>query len=66
MIAKIFSFKLKTHETTKEHIPNMNAWLDLEIRLLKKKKNMKLSLKPVLKLIDKLWEKMILIDKPFL
>ena len=35
---KNLSFKLKTHETTKEHIPNMNAWLDLEIRILKKKK----------------------------
>ena len=34
---KNLSFKLKTHETTKEHITNMNAWLDLEIRLLKNK-----------------------------
>ena len=34
---KNLSFKHKTHETTKEHITNMNAWLDLEIRLLKNK-----------------------------
>ena len=29
--------KLKSHETTNEHITNMNTWIDLEIRLLKNK-----------------------------
>ncbi|XP_070031553.1 uncharacterized protein [Nicotiana tomentosiformis] len=31
------STKLKTHETTNEHIINMAAWIDLEIRLQKDK-----------------------------
>ncbi|KAH9779274.1 hypothetical protein KPL71_007666 [Citrus sinensis] len=30
---KNFSAKLKRHETTNEHITNMNAWVDLETRL---------------------------------
>lgn len=32
------SVKLKSHETTNEHITNMNTLIDLEIRLLKNKK----------------------------
>ena len=34
---KNLSYKLKTHETTNEHITNMNSWVDLEIRLSKNK-----------------------------
>jgi len=30
------SAKLKSHEITNEHITNMNAWIDLEMRLVKK------------------------------
>jgi hypothetical protein len=29
------SAKLKSHETTNEHITNMNDWINLEMRLLK-------------------------------
>ena len=29
------SNKIKNHETRKEHVTNMNAWIDLEMRLLK-------------------------------
>ncbi|KAK4557212.1 hypothetical protein RGQ29_007111 [Quercus rubra] len=31
------SNKIKNHETSKEHVTNMNAWIDLEMRLLKNK-----------------------------
>ena len=31
------SAKLKSHEITNEHITNMNAWIDLEKRLVKNK-----------------------------
>jgi len=31
------SAKLKSHEITNEHITNMNAWIDLEMRLSKDK-----------------------------
>ena len=31
------SNKIKKKKKTKEHITNMNAWIDLEIRLLKNK-----------------------------
>ena len=31
------SAKLKSHEITDEHITNMNAWIDLEMRLVKNK-----------------------------
>ena len=31
------SVKLKSHEITNEHITNMNAWIDLEMRLVKNK-----------------------------
>lgn len=31
------SVKLKSHEIMNEHITNMNAWIDLEMRLLKNK-----------------------------
>ncbi|KAL2957615.1 hypothetical protein AAZX31_18G158900 [Glycine max] len=31
------SAKLKSHEITNEHITNMNAWIDLEMRLVKNK-----------------------------
>ncbi|KAK4593670.1 hypothetical protein RGQ29_017677 [Quercus rubra] len=31
------SNKIKNHETSKEHVTNMNAWTDLEMRLLKNK-----------------------------
>jgi hypothetical protein len=34
---KNLSAKLKSHETTNEHITNMNAWVDLEMRLSKNK-----------------------------
>jgi hypothetical protein len=34
---KNLSVKLKSHETTNEHITNMNDWVDLEMRLLKNK-----------------------------
>jgi len=29
------SAKLKSHEISDEHIINMNAWIDLEMRLIK-------------------------------
>jgi hypothetical protein len=33
----VLTAKLKSHETTNyEHNTNMNAWVDLEMRLLKK------------------------------
>ena len=31
------SSKIRNHETTREHITNMNTWLDLEMRLSKNK-----------------------------
>ena len=31
------SNKIKNHETSKEYVTNMNAWIDLEMRLLKNK-----------------------------
>ncbi|KAK4544634.1 hypothetical protein RGQ29_032995 [Quercus rubra] len=31
------SNKIKNHETSKEHVTNINAWIDLEMRLLKNK-----------------------------
>ena len=31
------SNKIKNHETSKEHGTNMNAWIDLDMRLLKNK-----------------------------
>ena len=31
------SAKLKSHEITNEHITNMNAWIDLKMRLVKNK-----------------------------
>ncbi|KAL4619977.1 hypothetical protein ACB092_06G120700 [Castanea dentata] len=34
---KNISSILKNHETTNEHITNMNTWIDLELRLLKNK-----------------------------
>ena len=34
---KNLSAKLKSHETTNEHITNINDWIDLEMRLLKNK-----------------------------
>ena len=34
---KNLSSKLKSHERTNEHITNMNAWVDLEARLSKRK-----------------------------
>ena len=34
---KNLSAKLKSHETTNEHITNLNDWVDLEMRLLKNK-----------------------------
>jgi hypothetical protein len=34
---KNLSVKLKSHETTNEHITNMNDWIDLDMRLLKNK-----------------------------
>lgn len=34
---KNLNSKLKSHETTNEHITNMNAWVDLEARLSKRK-----------------------------
>ena len=37
------SNKIKNHETSKEHVTNMNAWIDLEMRLLKKKQLIKIS-----------------------
>ena len=33
---KNISFKIRNHETTREHITNMNTWLDLKMRLSKK------------------------------
>jgi hypothetical protein len=33
---KNLSAKLRSHETSIEHIMNMNDWVDLEMRLLKK------------------------------
>ena len=33
---KNISSKIRKHETTREHITNMNTWLDLEMRLSKK------------------------------
>lgn len=30
------SIKLKSHETCNEHITNMNLWVELEVRSLKK------------------------------
>jgi hypothetical protein len=30
-MTKNLSAKLKSHETTNEHITNMNAWVDLEM-----------------------------------
>jgi len=36
-MTKNLSAKLKSHETTNEHITNMNAWVDLEMRLSKNK-----------------------------
>jgi hypothetical protein len=37
LMTKNLSAKLKSHETTNEHITNMNAWVDLEMRLSKNK-----------------------------
>ena len=34
---KNLSTKIKSHETSNEHITNMNAWVDLQVRLLKNK-----------------------------
>ena len=34
---KNLSAKLKSHETTNEHITNMNDWVELEMRLSKNK-----------------------------
>ena len=34
---KNLSVKLKSHETSNEHITNMNLWVELEVRLLKKR-----------------------------
>ena len=34
---KNISSKIRKHETTREHITNMNTWLDLEMRLSKNK-----------------------------
>jgi hypothetical protein len=34
---KNLNAKLKSHETSNEHIMNMNDWVDLEMRLLKNK-----------------------------
>jgi hypothetical protein len=34
---KKLSARLKSHETTNEHITNMNDWIDLEMRLSKNK-----------------------------
>jgi hypothetical protein len=34
---KNLSARLKSHETTNEHITNMNDWIDLEMRLSKNK-----------------------------
>ena len=31
------SSKLKSHETSNEHITNMNVWVDMELRLLQNK-----------------------------
>ena len=47
---KNLNSKLKNHETTNEHITNMSAWVDLELRLLKKRQLTKISKK---KLTDK-------------
>ena len=37
MVGEILAIRLKKKKKTKEHITNMNAWIDLEIRLLKNK-----------------------------
>ena len=34
---KYLSVKLKNHETSTKHITNMNMWVELEERLLKKR-----------------------------
>ena len=56
---KNISSKIRNHETTREHITNMNTWLDLKMRLSKNKTIAKNIQEQINKEKDH-WEKVLL------